>query len=128
MDDDERDKKRGRLRRPGAFLRSYAIDATRVDQTRPWVVYFWILSAFRARVATRYISRAGKKKRARKRDESPPPSKRQAVGSKQRPKRRSPSPVPPTDDEVETEAQKKERCARGVPRRCLHFHTSHLRE
>ena len=33
-------------RRPGAFLRSYAIDATRVHETRPWVVLFLILSAF----------------------------------------------------------------------------------
>ena len=90
MDDDERDKKRGSV--PCLTPSSSHDD----------------------------VSHAGKKKRARKRDESPPPSKRQAVGSKQRPKRRSPSPVPPTDDEVETEAQKKERCARGVPRRCLH--------
>ena len=32
-----------------AFRRSYAIDATRLQQTRPWVVSFAILSAFRAR-------------------------------------------------------------------------------
>ena len=32
-----------------AFLRSYAIDATRLHQTRPWVVLFSNLSAFRAR-------------------------------------------------------------------------------
>ena len=37
------------LRRPVTFLRHDAIDATRVHQTRPWVVSFSILSAFRAR-------------------------------------------------------------------------------
>jgi len=30
----------GRLRRPVAFRRPYAIDATRLHQTRPWVVSF----------------------------------------------------------------------------------------
>ena len=38
-----------RSRRPVAFRWSYAIDATRLHQTRPWVVSFSILSAFRAR-------------------------------------------------------------------------------
>ena len=33
-------------RRPVAFPRSHAIDATRLHQTRPWVVLFLILSAF----------------------------------------------------------------------------------
>ena len=32
-----------------AFRQAYAIDATRLYQTRPWVVSFSILSAFRAR-------------------------------------------------------------------------------
>ena len=36
-------------RRPGAFLRSYAVDATRLHLTMTWVVSFSILSAFRAR-------------------------------------------------------------------------------
>ena len=33
-------------RRPGAFLRPYAIDATRLHERRRWVVSFSILSAF----------------------------------------------------------------------------------
>jgi RNA polymerase sigma factor (sigma-70 family) len=37
------------LRRPATFLRYDAIDATRLHETRPWVVSFSILSAFRAR-------------------------------------------------------------------------------
>ena len=38
-----------KLRRPVAFRRSYVIEATRLHQTRPWVVSVPILSAFRAR-------------------------------------------------------------------------------
>ena len=46
---DELDVVPVRSRRPVAFRRPYAIDATRIHQTRPWVVSFSILSAFRAR-------------------------------------------------------------------------------
>ena len=42
-------KASARLRRPVAFLRSYAIEATRLHLTMKWVVSFLILSTFRAR-------------------------------------------------------------------------------
>ena len=45
------------LRRPVTFLRYDAIDATRLHQTRPWVVSFSILSAFRARSRLIHITR-----------------------------------------------------------------------
>ena len=41
-------KASARLRRPVAFLRSYAIEAIRLHLTMKWVVSFLILSTFRA--------------------------------------------------------------------------------
>ena len=45
--------------RSSAFLRSYAIDATRLHERRRWVVAFSISSAFRAR--SRYVTHAGRR-------------------------------------------------------------------
>jgi hypothetical protein len=47
-----------RSRRPAVLRRLHAIDATRVHQTRSWVVYFWILRPFGPRRVTAML-RAG---------------------------------------------------------------------
>ena len=44
----------GLVRRPLTFRRPYAIDATRLYQTRSWVVSFSNLSRFVTQIVTRY--------------------------------------------------------------------------